>query len=447
MATLRSARLERLLGAAIAEATYEHVCSLVDNSVVESFDLDYKAQLYGTGDSEKRELAGDIAAMANTVGGLIILGINEDDQARASAAPGVPVSDAEVTRIYQTAASRLSPLPGLDVRVVPDPASGGDHGVILIAVPPSPARPHAVLVNNALRYPRRHGTTTVYLSEPEVAEAYRERFTSVAERADRLERYESELLTQLDTTELTYVAVSLLPDMPGAMTIDTAAGRAFQEQALTTAPMIAETGWSWTKTMVGPGRFIALADVSDQGKTKWRACELHIDGGGAFATFVDVRRSHDGAAVENSRVDDENLALGILSGLRLLGQHARDRTATSGNATVRATLHPVRSALPAKLTHSRFHSISQGLGPRTLIEAPDAATVADIDALADEGPELVAAAHRLGGHLVQAFGRPEILQFSPQGQLRMRYWDPRFQPSLRAWAEQAGVECVNDTVR
>jgi hypothetical protein len=32
-----------------------------------------------------------------------------------------------------------------------------------------------VIVNQGLRYPRRNGTVTRYLSEPEVATAYRER--------------------------------------------------------------------------------------------------------------------------------------------------------------------------------------------------------------------------------------------------------------------------------
>jgi hypothetical protein len=42
--------------------------------------LDFKAALYGRGDSERRALAGDAAALADTAGGVIVLGVAEDDQ-------------------------------------------------------------------------------------------------------------------------------------------------------------------------------------------------------------------------------------------------------------------------------------------------------------------------------------------------------------------------------
>ena len=89
----------------------------------------------------------------------------------------------------QVVAGIVSPLPNFDIIAVPALAepdeeggssaprdgSGGGHGFYLIAVPPSPTRPRAVHVNEALRYPKRNGATTRYLSEPEVAAAYRDR--------------------------------------------------------------------------------------------------------------------------------------------------------------------------------------------------------------------------------------------------------------------------------
>jgi hypothetical protein len=51
--------------------------TLVSNQVPEAFDLDYKAELYGGSDSAKRALAGDVAALANTAGGLLVLGIGK----------------------------------------------------------------------------------------------------------------------------------------------------------------------------------------------------------------------------------------------------------------------------------------------------------------------------------------------------------------------------------
>ncbi|WP_146173749.1 hypothetical protein [Saccharothrix carnea] len=62
------------------------------------------------------------------------------------------------------------------MRTVQNPDRPGT-GFILIAVPRSPLGPHAVVVNDSLRYPRRHGRMTTYLSESDVAQAHRDRFT------------------------------------------------------------------------------------------------------------------------------------------------------------------------------------------------------------------------------------------------------------------------------
>jgi predicted HTH transcriptional regulator len=91
---------------------------LVEERVQETFDLDFKRDLYGNSDGAKRELAADVAAMANSGGGLIILGIDEDEHACAQAAPGALADDADVTRILQIVGSLVAPVPDIDVRCV-----------------------------------------------------------------------------------------------------------------------------------------------------------------------------------------------------------------------------------------------------------------------------------------------------------------------------------------
>ena len=92
MATLRSTRLERLLGVPVADATHAHVHALISGAVPEDYDLDFKREPYGRNDAAKRDLCGDVAAMANTSGGLIILGLDEDEHGNATAAPEVTTS-------------------------------------------------------------------------------------------------------------------------------------------------------------------------------------------------------------------------------------------------------------------------------------------------------------------------------------------------------------------
>src|SRR5262249_40908472 len=139
MASFRSRRIEALLGSAVVAANEANVASLVTARADEDFDLDSKEQLYGNGDSEKRALAGDVAARPTTAGGLIVIGVQEDDHARAVGAPGVRLSDDETRRMTQIIAV-ISPLPVFETRAVPS-AADPNHGFYLLAVPRSPRAP------------------------------------------------------------------------------------------------------------------------------------------------------------------------------------------------------------------------------------------------------------------------------------------------------------------
>lgn len=350
MVALRSRRLERLFDARLDEVTHAHIADLVTAAVPEAYDLEYKAELYGKSDKEKRDLAGDIAAMANTAGGLLVLGIAEDDQARAAAAPGVALSDEEDRRIHLIAAAQVAPSPTFDVLQIENPQQSG-HGFMLIAVPRSPMGPHAVLVNEGLRFPRRSGTTTIYLSEPEVASAYRARFAGLQSRFDDLTRYEHDLLARLDISELTYVAVTLVPDLGGDFTIDMRTMRAFQQEMVGCQPMVLSGGSSWQRASVASRRLVADGTMNDDAKSKWLACELHESGAGSFAAAVDQRR----ADVTASQLDELSVVNVVWSGLRFPARHARDRAAAGGSAAARATVWPVSEEHPARLMHSRFH--------------------------------------------------------------------------------------------
>ncbi len=77
---LCSRRLEGLFGAPLDAVSHAQVAALKTNAVSESHDLDLKGELYGGNDRAKRDLAGDAAALANTAGGVLLLGVAEDDR-------------------------------------------------------------------------------------------------------------------------------------------------------------------------------------------------------------------------------------------------------------------------------------------------------------------------------------------------------------------------------
>jgi hypothetical protein len=132
-------------------------------------ELDFKRTVDPT---DSIEMAKDVAALANTVGGSIIIGAETRGQ-RVTSYPGVPEGIArQAGESYETAVtSRCRPTPYLETRVLPC-----DTGTALLVVNVwlSPVAPVGVnirqklasparLVDHAWVFPRRVGSQTTYL--------------------------------------------------------------------------------------------------------------------------------------------------------------------------------------------------------------------------------------------------------------------------------------------
>jgi hypothetical protein len=104
----RLARLERLLGCAVEDLSAAAVAALVDRRVREDITLDFKQSSYA-GDKGAEELAKDMAAFANGVGGMVLVGVAEDGLV-ASAVTPVGIGDAERRRLVEILARRVAPV-------------------------------------------------------------------------------------------------------------------------------------------------------------------------------------------------------------------------------------------------------------------------------------------------------------------------------------------------
>src|SRR5690606_19916010 len=85
----------------------------------------------------KQRLLKEIVALANSYGGLLILGIDEDDERRASSVSPVPACSRLEKTIEDVIRDSVDPqINGIEMRTVPFP-EGSDEGVLIIRIPQS----------------------------------------------------------------------------------------------------------------------------------------------------------------------------------------------------------------------------------------------------------------------------------------------------------------------
>lgn len=178
--------LHRALGIEAQEITFDMVERAVQEGVRETYDLDWKSELPEQKKLMTSDLPKDVAAMANSGGGVVIYGVSEQEKA-ATALIGVT----ELTENYEQTLMRAPihkihpPVHG----VVPHILRQGDKTVLVLEVPASEEVPHLVDRNELFGAPIRVGADTHWMTEPEIERMYRRRFDA--------RRYDGEALQQL----------------------------------------------------------------------------------------------------------------------------------------------------------------------------------------------------------------------------------------------------------
>ncbi|MFF9409817.1 helix-turn-helix domain-containing protein [Streptomyces anandii] len=452
----RLRRLESLLGGRLDEIDYGSITELVGNAeAAESEDLDYKRAHYSADDRGREELAKDIAAFANHTGGLLILGMAED-KGVPSKVFDVDLDDRHLRHIRQVVANNTAPPVPYEAISVPNPGAPGT-GFLLLAVPRSPSGPHAVtapptkLSRDALRYPRRGSSKTEWLTETDVATAYRARYTAAAERDERLIDVEADLVHALADRDTPHLIVALTPEAPGDMVIDSARFARYQEELGSTELYLGHGHRTFTRPTVGPRRLIVTEGAGDRSAR----AELHRDGSGGLGLTLYAHSSRlTGREVDLQFAEPGEVVYQLLCALPFLADHARDRAAASGTALVNAVLvadmadHPLREGQNDLLRPDpipfRVDPLDPGSGQRTPVSphtcqyAYAQATVL-LDDIADRGCGLLEATAVLADELLQAFGYPENGLVTRSGDLRTEGFTARNRGAVAIWARERGL--------
>jgi hypothetical protein len=184
--------------------------ALVAERAEESLVLEFKRELSLSTKSEKKEVAKDICAMANSSGGWIIYGIDEartgDDAPIAAFV--TPFSDASLAaQLEGIVHGTISPTPLVRIRRI----DYGTGSCLVVRVEPASNCVHQVTGYGEYRFYRRSEFSARPMSEPEVRDA----FSRVGRAADQAEVRLAQLvkLAQRDM-DGGYFLLAIIPQFP-----------------------------------------------------------------------------------------------------------------------------------------------------------------------------------------------------------------------------------------
>ncbi|SFL69241.1 AlbA family DNA-binding domain-containing protein [Streptomyces pini] len=166
------------------------ITAAVAGKLEENDDLDWKQALpsFARTPGVWNEFAKDIAAMANTRGGLLIYGVSDQIEL-----VGVDLKVVNEQQMLNTVRTGIQPyVSGVDIIPLSDPDGAGPD-LLVVDVAPSDTAPHFQYGweqrdkdRATFNAPYRIGSETFYMPEHQIARAYQERFTRQAAAATAL---------------------------------------------------------------------------------------------------------------------------------------------------------------------------------------------------------------------------------------------------------------------
>jgi hypothetical protein len=175
----------------VSEADLE---ALRKNDVSEGILIDYKRDLYGANSND--EFLKDVTSFANTAGGHIIIGMEEEG--------GLPTNligvegnlDAEKQRLESLLRDRIEPRI-VGVGIQPVPMSAGRKALV-IRIPKSWNPPHAMVVNQHRRFYARNSAG----AHPASVDELRAMFTAGATFLDRARKFHRKRLVAIHNNDM-----------------------------------------------------------------------------------------------------------------------------------------------------------------------------------------------------------------------------------------------------
>lgn len=213
--------LHRSLGLPPSTLTDEILDAAVDAGVMETDDLDWKSALPPIKGLPQTDVPKDIAAMANSGGGMIVYGVEEDQKAATGRRDTGNLSEGHERALRSAAITAISPaVSGLEIYRL-----GTNPHAVAVVVPASVDRPHLIYRNSFFGAPIRNNADTVWMNERQIETMYRARFDEQRRSNEALESLYAEAAAGRDSASRAWLIAVAHPRIPGTL------GRPTRDQA------------------------------------------------------------------------------------------------------------------------------------------------------------------------------------------------------------------------
>ncbi|MET8816453.1 ATP-binding protein [Streptomyces sp. NPDC004549] len=373
-------RLHEHLGMPPGPLTFDMVARAAADRLAESDDLDWKEQLpQPPREGRWNELAKDVAAMANTRGGLVIFGVRDT----TCELVGIDPDEVKADQYAQWVRNHVQPyLSGLTLTTLTSP--DGTRSVLVADVPASPMAPHLVYGTaardkdqQAAVAPYRDHDHTAWMAEHQLERAYRDRFTRAAHTNDALQQLidhaRQTVTLQQREASAWFIAVAR-PERP----LPRAAARTTHPGAGLVVAQARDRIAHQPGSRLNPGPLTSLETVTNPrpGLRRWVLhtlslgsgrevyAELHDDGTVVLAANLTWRSSRDrfyaddlpyGLLVYQDTLDACCRDLCVLASQ--LARHLRLDSTLLLHATITTGTHKAVPLIPVVVDHPGFTSV------------------------------------------------------------------------------------------
>lgn len=203
--------LHRALGLAPAPLTDALLDAAVAAGVVEANDLDWKSELPPAKGLPQTDFPKDVAAMANSGGGVIVFGVRESQKAATERVDVGELDEAYERSLRSAAITAISPsVFGLNVHRL---GAEGNRAVV-VEVPASVDGPHLIYKNDYFAAPVRNDSDTVWMKERQIEAMCRARFEERRHATEALDALFGEAAAGRDSDKRAWLIAVAHPRIP-----------------------------------------------------------------------------------------------------------------------------------------------------------------------------------------------------------------------------------------